>query len=212
MALGPFIMSFRKDKNAENTYQQVFDLTIFATSIIAISIIAAAPFLTLILTNYSFINVIYVIPLIAFASVFNLASDQFFISFSLCKKTIYVLYGFIISGILGLLINFLFMGKYGFIVSGVSQILSYLALCVFAFVLGRKIANLKIKLSKSIVIIAVLSLYIILIYFLNPYVVNGNYSFFIGVSILFGLSLVAIYLKQHKLKLKYFIKRFLKRK
>lgn len=212
MALGPFIMSFRKDENAENTYQQVFDLTIFAGCIVAVGIIAIAPFLTLILTNYSFIYVMYVIPLIAFASIFNLASNQFFISFSLCKKTIYVLYGFIIGGILGLLINFLFMGKYGFIVSGVSQTLSYLTMAIFAFALGRKIANLKIKLNKSAVILAVLSLYIILIYFLNPHVVNGNYYIFIGLSILFGISLFVIYLKQHKLNLKYIVKSIVKRK
>ncbi len=212
MALGPFIMSFRKDENAENTYQQVFDLTIFAGCIVAVGIIAIAPFLTLILTNYSFINVVYVIPLIALASAFNLASNQFFVSFSLCKKTIYILYGFIIGGILGLLINFLFMGNYGFIVSGISQIFSYLAMAVFSFVLGRKIANLKIKLNNSFFLISILILYIILIYFLNPYVVNGNYYFFVGVSILFGLILVTIYIKQHKLNLKYIVKSIVKRK
>jgi O-antigen/teichoic acid export membrane protein len=212
MALGPYVMSIRKEENAEDTYQQVFDLTMFVTSIIIVGIITVAPFLTLILTNYSFINVIYVVPLIAFASIFNLASNQFSISFNLCKKNIYILYGIIIAGVLGLLINFLFMGKCGFIVSGISQIFSYLAMAVFSFVLGRKIANLKIKLNNSFFLISILILYIILIYFLNPYVVNGNYYFFVGVSILFGLILVTIYIKQHKLNLKYIVKSIVKRK
>lgn len=212
MALGPYVMSIRKEENAEDTYQQVFDLTMFVTSIIIVGIITVAPFLTLILTNYSFINVIYVVPLIAFASIFNLASNQFSISFNLCKKNIYILYGIIIAGVLGLLINFLFMGKYGFIVSGISQIFSYLAMAIFLFILGKKIANLKIKLSKSVVILAVLSLYILLIYFLIPYVVNGNYFIFVGLSILFGISLFVIYLKQHKLNLKYIVKSIVKRK
>ncbi|MGI6478988.1 MAG: oligosaccharide flippase family protein [Salinivirgaceae bacterium] len=211
MAIGPYVMSIRKDNDAENTYQQVFDLTIFVTCIVIIGIIAIAPFLTLILTNYSYINVIYVVPLIAFASIFNLASNQFSISFNLCKKNIYILCGIVIAGILGLLINFIFMGKYGFVVSGISQIISYLAMSVFLFILGRKIANLKIKLNKSIIITAVLCLYILLIYFFNHLVVEGKYYPLISLSLVTCIIISTIFLRQHKLNLTIIIKNILKK-
>ncbi|MDY0315508.1 MAG: oligosaccharide flippase family protein [Bacteroidales bacterium] len=211
MALGPYIMSIRKEKDAESTYQQVFDLTIFAASIVVLGIIALAPFLTLILTNKSFINVIYVIPLIAFSSVLKLASNQFSISFNLCKKNIFILYGILIAGILGLAINFVFMRKYGFIISGVSQIISYLAMAIFLYFYGRKIANLKIKLKNSAVIVLLLGLFIFTIYFINSYIILGNYYYLLILSFLFGIAILTTYFMQHKLNLRQIVMGLLKR-
>jgi O-antigen/teichoic acid export membrane protein len=202
MAVGPYVMSIRKESDAEKSYQQIFELTIFATALVIVGIVAVSPLLTLLLADATYINVIYVIPLMAFASIFSLAGNQFCISFSLIKKNIYILYGVMIAGIIGFFINTLFMHQYGFIVSGISQILSYAAMATFLYFFGRKVADLKIKLRNSFLLATILLLYIFVAYFLGARVADGDYFWFFSISILTGVLLTIIYLQQQKLKIR----------
>jgi O-antigen/teichoic acid export membrane protein len=207
MAIGPFVMSIHKDKDADNTYQQVFDLSIFASTVIVICVVVATPFLSKILTNETFNEVIILVPIMAFANVISLAANQFSICFNLVKKNIYILYATVIAGVLGILINYLYMSEFGFVVSGISQLVSYLAMAAFLFFTGRKIANQKLQLKNSLIILIPFTFFIVWVYFFNVTIINGTYLplLLIGISCIVVLTM--IYLKTQKISFKSLLKR-----
>lgn len=199
MALGPYVMSIRKDSDADQSYQKIFDLSMYASSLVLIGIILISPFLTILLTDETYMNVIYVVPLMGLANVIALAANQFCVGFSLVKKTTYVLYGFIISGGLSIMINWLFMQYFGFVVSGYSQIFAYLAMTIFLFFTGRKVANLNINVTNSLILIGIVTLYITGLQFINPFIIKGNYDIMVLSGFLCLILISFVYFKQQKL-------------
>jgi len=97
----------------------------------------------------------------------------------------------------------------GFVVSGYSQILSYVAMAVFLFFMGRKVANQKLKLNNSLIITSIVLLYIASLYFINPLVENGKYILFITLSMLVFIVISVIYIKQQKINPIVILKSFL---
>jgi O-antigen/teichoic acid export membrane protein len=206
MAVGPFVMSIHKDADADKTYQQVFDLSIFAAASVVVLMIGATPILTLILTDSSFLTVIYVVPLMAMASIFSLAANQFSISFNLVKKNTIILYATVVAGIVGVLINYLFMRKWGFITSGFSQLASYLIMGTILFIVGRKIANLKIKLLNSFYILFITSVFVGIAYSKVNSILAGNHQFLIVTSLITTILMSFIYIKTQKINIRLLIK------
>ena len=175
MAMAPFIMSIKKDNDAEQTYQQVFDLSVFSGLVVLVGIVTGTPILLGLIGDTEYLEVIKVIPLIAFASVLSLVVNQFSISFSLKKKNPFILIATITGGILVILTNILFMREYGFIVSGFSQLIASLAMAIILYLLGRKIADLKIRVGNSALFMLITALFIGLVYFDINSILNGNY-------------------------------------
>jgi len=200
MALGPYVMSIRKDKDANKSYQQIFELSVYAGAGVTIGLILLSPLLVYVLADFSYIKVIYVIPLMGIAKIISIASTQFSISFNLKKKNTFILYSVIIGGIIGVLTNYLLMSKYGFIISGYSQIASYICMAVFLFYCGKKYADLKIKLHNSLIIVLITFIYIVSLHYINPLLENQSYIIFVGVSCLTLLLISIIYLKQQKIR------------
>jgi O-antigen/teichoic acid export membrane protein len=199
MAVGPFVMSIHKDADADKTYQQVFDLSVFAATSVVVVVIGATPLLTLVLTNETFLTVIYVVPLMAMASIFSLAANQFTISFNLVKKNTIILYVTVFAGIIGILINYLFMEKYGFVVSGFSQLASYFIMGLLLFFIGRKVAKLKIKLLNSFYIIAITAIFVSITYAKSALVLSGDYYFLISLSAITLIFLAIVYFKTQRI-------------
>lgn len=210
MAVGPFVMSMHKESDADKTYQQVFDLSMYAAAVVVVMVVAATPLLTILLTNESFLPVIYVVPLMGLASIFSLAANQFSISFNLVNKNTYILYASVIAGGLSLLINFVFMEKLGFIVSGFSQIFSYLIMCAFLFFFGKKVTRQNLKLINVFWILLVTVPYIGLVYLDSDRILKGNYVVLISTGILTIAVMTIVYLRTQKLNLKMLFSRVFK--
>lgn len=201
MAIGPYVMSIRKDSDADKSYQQIFDITIFSTTMVVVGIVLISPFMTILLTDKTYIGAIYIVPLMAYANIFSLAATQFAISFSLIKKTLFILYSIIISVIVTFAVNMIFMGKFGVIVGGVAQIVAYMSMAVFLYYYGRKKAQLKIKLNKSLILLAIITLYIVVITFSNSHTAIGNYYMHIVISVVATIIIAATFLKQQNIAL-----------
>ncbi|MDG1429715.1 MAG: oligosaccharide flippase family protein [Crocinitomicaceae bacterium] len=191
MAIAPFIMSIKKDKNAEQTYQHVFDLSVFSGLIVLIAIVIGTPILLELIGNTEYLEVIKVVPLIAFASVLSLVVNQFSISFSLKKKNPYILIATITGGVFVILTNILFMRDYGYIVSGFSQVIASLLMVLILYIMGRKIADLSIRIGNSVLFILITGLFIGSVYVDIDSILNGNYFtlFFSGAICLMLLAL-----------------------
>jgi len=207
MAIGPFIMSIHKDKDAEDTYQQVFDLSIFASLVMVIALISATPLLTKILTNDGFQEVIFIVPLMAIASVISLAANQFSICFNLVKKNVYILYATVIAGIVGVIINYFFMSNYGYLVSGISQFISYMTMAIFLFFTGKKVANQNLKLKNSLILFIPFLIYLPFIYLNSSSLMVNNNLLLIGTGAITVLSLTLIYVKVQQLNIKALFKK-----
>ncbi len=199
MALGPYVMSIRKEDDAEKSYQQIFDLVIFTSSFVVVGVIMISPLLTVVLADITYIEVIYVIPLMAFSKILALSANQFSISFNLLKKNIYILYAVIIAGVSGIIINMFFMKDFGYIVSGYSQIVSYILMATFLYFVGKRVAKLQLKLRNSFIVVGLVVVYISILHFIIPIVEDGKYLLFIGVSLAFLTAIFTIYIKQQKL-------------
>jgi hypothetical protein len=132
MAIGPFTMSIRKDTDAEKSYQQIFDLTIFSSSIVIVGIVMLTPILTIILADRSYLNVLNIVPLMAFANIFALAASQFSIYFSLVKKQ-FTFYGVRYCRITGFVLNIIFMPLLGYLTVVSRKFLSYLFMAIFLY-------------------------------------------------------------------------------
>lgn len=204
MAIGPFVMSIRKDKDADQNYQQIFDLSIYISLLILIGLVCCTPFLIGILADDSYKRVLEIIPLLALANIISLIGNQFAISFSLVKKNIFILYATIIAGILGFGINYFLMPIYGYLISGYSQIISYIVMAVFLFFYGRRIANMNIKFKYSAAMLAISLLFVIAVYFFLDSIYAGNIFYMLVPGLIASITLSLIYiriLKLHGLKL-----------
>ena len=198
MAIAPFIMSIMKEKNAKHSYQQVFDLSVFSALIVLVGIIIGTPILTMILGDSALIPIIKVIPFIGLASIFSLIANQFMISFSLAKKNIYTIIPVVISGTLVVVINLFFMEEYGFVISGISQVTSGLVLAAILFILGKRITELSINLSRSALLILIMFAYIGLVYFDMDSILKGNFVLLIVGGVICTGILSAVYMITYK--------------
>tara|TARA_B110000908_G_C10224089_1_gene436943 strand:+ start:59 stop:1360 length:1302 start_codon:yes stop_codon:yes gene_type:complete len=198
MAIAPFIMSIMKEKNAKHSYQQVFDLSVFSALIVLVGIIIGTPILTMILGDSALVPIIKVIPFIGLASIFSLIANQFMISFSLAKKNIYTIIPVVISGTLVVVINLFFMEEYGFVISGISQVTSGLVLAAILFILGKRITELSINLSRSALLIMIMFAYIGLVYFDMDSILKGNFVLLIVGGVICTGILSAVYMITYK--------------
>lgn len=202
MAIGPFVMSIRKDNDADKSYQSIFNLSVFASLGVMVALIASTPWLVPLIADKSYIRVIEVIPLIALANVLSLIANQFAISFSLIKKNVYILYATLIAGTCGFFVNYLFMKTGGFIVSGYSQIASYFLMATFLFIVGRRVANNKLNLSVGAQLISVATIFILFVYYNLTEIYSGGKFVLIFGSGLTIILLSLIYLNSIKFKIK----------
>ena len=111
------------------------------------------------------------------------------------------MYVTVIAGIIGVLINYLFMGKYGFVVSGFSQLASYSTMGLLLFFIGKKVAKLKIKLLNSFYIIAITAIFVSITYVKSALVLAGDYYFLISLSAITLIFLAIVYFKTQRINL-----------
>ncbi|GAB5418339.1 MAG: hypothetical protein Crog4KO_15570 [Crocinitomicaceae bacterium] len=203
MAIGPFVMSIRKDEDAQKNYQQVFDLSIFSAFGTLVTILVFSPYLIQLLSKpelfKDFLQTLRVFPLIGLANVLSLASNQFAISFSLNKKNIYILYATIFGSGVAFFMNLYLMNDYGFIVAGISQVTSFTLMGIILYLLGVRIAKLKMKLGMLFVMLTLVVGYIIFIHLTIDSILALNFTPMILVGVAVGIALIITYLAFQKL-------------
>lgn len=199
-ALGPYIMSIRNQKNANNQYQQILELTVFIAAIVSIGVVGSSPIVVGFFFDTSYREVLYVMPFMAFATVIYLMANQFSVGFSLVKKTGLIAIATLIASAMGVGINILFMKDYGYMVAGVSQIVSYASLAIILYFIGTKNEYISFKLFNSLLIVFLLAIFICtFITFLN---FNINEIYLLLFSILVAIGIVMLYIKQQNLDIK----------
>ena len=199
-AIGPFIMSVRKDTDANEKFQGVFDLSTFIVIILALFIITFSPYIILFLSNESFIHAIYVLPLMALAGIIALVFNQICPSFSLVRKNNIIAVASISGTAVGLLINFIFMGRYGYVVSGISQVLSYTVMFLVLYIIGKRKKIIFIQVKNAMLLVFVAVAYITAFYASNYLWGYGNFIISFAISLFFLFLLLVIFLNQQGIR------------
>lgn len=194
MSIGPFIMSIRNDKDADESYQRIFDLSVYTGIGVFMLILFCAPYLIELLANETFLPAIKVIPLIALGSVISIMGNQFMISFALVKKNALILVATFIAGIIGAAINIAFMADHGFIISGISQIVAFIVMVGILYLIGRRKTDLKINLKAAAAMITVAVGVIAVIYLDMPNILKQNYECLWIATIVGAIVLTILYI------------------
>jgi len=108
-------------------------------------------------------------------------------------------------------VNYFFMHKGGIVVSGISQIMSYLVLGSILFILGRRIANLQIKLFNSSIILGILVVFILIVLKNSEAVFNGEYLLLFLSSMITIIVLSFVYLRLSNIQIGLILKNFMKK-
>jgi len=211
MAFGPYVMSIKNESTSKKSYQQIYDLVIFISCFVVVLIVFASPMLVMVLADISYLNVIYVVPMMALARIFSLAANQVSIGFNLAKKNIYIMTAIVISGAIAVLINYFFMGKYGFIVSGVSQLISYFVMLLYLFVKSKNKINFSYRIDRSLILVFLTIVYIGFFYWCIPNILNQNYILISTGSLLVIILIPMIYFFQQKINPLLIIRKIIKR-
>ncbi|MFT5858103.1 MAG: O-antigen/teichoic acid export membrane protein [Flavobacteriaceae bacterium] len=212
MSIGPFIMSIRKDKDADESYQRIFDLSVYSGFGVLMLILFCAPYLIEILSNETFLPAIRVIPLIAMGSVISIMANQFMISFALVKKNALILIATVAGGIVGATINILFMSNHGFIISGVAQIAAFTSMAIILFLLGKKKTNLNINLKAAISMMIVAGGVILVIYSDMEHILKQNYNLLWTATISGAILLTVVYLTLQKVSIRQLVRALQRKK
>jgi O-antigen/teichoic acid export membrane protein len=201
MALGPFIMDLNTHQSRQNTYQKIFDYSLFFTSVLSILLIIGADLLLYLLTNESFNRVLDILPLFCISQLFAVAINQVSIDFNLAKKNVHILGATLLGGIVGVVINYHFMSIYGMYAVACAQITAHMCVFVYLVAVGKHLIQLKIHLFHFAVFLVILSGFV---YLFSHLLFDNQFStpvsgYILGVVVI--LSLALYFWKSQKLKL-----------
>jgi O-antigen/teichoic acid export membrane protein len=199
MAIGPYIMSIRKTANADRTYQSIFDLSVYTGVAVSICIIAVTPLMTKILADSTYIPVLRIVPLIAFASILSLMSNQIAISFSLIKKNTFILLGVASGSLAGFGVNLYLMPRIGYVSAGVAQLASYAIMGTLLYSISLVKTNNKIKLNNSSIILLIGALFGMPCIAFYNYISKLHVLFLAPIGILFLTLVTTVYLRQQEI-------------
>ncbi len=198
-AIGPFIMAERNKSDASKSFQSVFELIIFIGCVVSIMTIGVSPLLINILANKSYMSVLYIMPILGFASIISMMYNQFCPAFTLVKRNNIIALASLSGSLVGVIINFMFMKKYGFITSGIAQLSSYLVMIIILYIIGKKLQIIKYELGKSLIIISVLFVFALIFLSLSKLIIESNIFIPIAFSAIFMIITTIIYFYQQNL-------------
>lgn len=198
LALGPFLHSIQQSSLLKNTYQHIFNLTLFASFLFLTSLVLVTPVICSVFSDKSILGIIYVLPLMGFANVMLIAVNQFSINYNIAIRNKILLWVTLFGGILGISINYFFMPIIGFISSGYAQALTYLIIFYLLYYIGKKQIKLEIKLGMITQVCIVFGLYTWYIIERAYLLFEKEYVEFIVVSLLTIFLITLLFYIQNK--------------
>lgn len=173
----PYLYKCLDEKRLKDIKDVTKPIIIFVAALSLITIIFA-PEIILIFAGRKFIDAIYVIPPIAisvfFIFIYSLYSNiEYFY-----QKTGFISIATLLSGVINLVLNYIFINLYGYYAAGYTTLFCYILLAIFHYYFYRKIIDRRVEKgfelydSKFIILISFLLVGIMLIMlFIYKYIV-----------------------------------------
>ena len=163
---GAWVPWFYQQMQFEN-FKQIREVSryyIALFSIIGIALLAFAPEMMLIMAPPAYYKAIYVIPPVILGIFLQFIYTLYVNIEFYNKKTLYIPVGTVISAVLNIILNLLFIPQYGYIVAAYTTLIGYASLLVFHFVLVKVVFKQNIFNTKDIFAYIVLFTVFVFIY------------------------------------------------
>lgn len=186
-------------------------LMICIPAVVGLSVLAKP--LIGILVGRQFFEGYKIVPLVALGSLFLGLQQNFQVGFSYYKKTGTITFAVAVSGLLNLLLNFIFVPKHGYIAAAASTLISYAFLLLLMIIFSYRFFAWKFPFKSLVTSICASAIMGILVYYIGnkltfPIAVNLILGICIGILIYFALLFL---LNEIEPREKEVIKRILKR-
>lgn len=159
------------DKDREIYFSDIINMSIKIFASIAILIIAIIPFIFKYLVSVSFSEAYLYIPILLSASLINVAASLYSGIYIALKKTKEVMNTSIVSAIINILINIIFIKIIGLYAACISTLISYLVIVIYRYFDLKKDINIKYNWTSIGIILGILILTIIT-YYINNLILN----------------------------------------
>lgn len=186
----------KMSQNDVKSIKKYSSLYVVGVLIYSIVIMLISPELIKILGTKEYSDSVYtVIPLVAggfFSFMYTLpATVEYYY-----EKTNYIMLGTVISGIINILLNLIFISKYGYIAAAYTTMVTYMIYFLLHYIIVRRIIQKNVFYSKIFIISSVI---IVLMNFISVYSINyAIFRWIIASIIVMSTFLVVIYI--YKLK------------
>lgn len=162
-AFGPFVMSIRHETDANQTYEEIFSLVIYASIFASVMLLTVSPFLVDILADETFYPTLDIIPLFALATIINTVMTQMCLGLNLTKKNIYIALATIVGALIGFIFNFYLQPVIGIKAAGYAQIIAFSVSGVIVHIYSQKFMPINYDLRWMMGILTVMTGCIVLL-------------------------------------------------
>lgn len=163
------------DKDSEEYFSNIFNVTIKLFVSLCLGIIAFMPFVfRFFITGISFADAYYQIPILLIATIFNISVSMLGSVYVAMKKTDEIAKTSFLAALINICVNLLLIRFIGLYAASISTLIAFSSMTLYRYRDVQKYK--KIKVEKKFVI----SSFIVGIYILSVYYMRNNYLYGIG--------------------------------
>ena len=155
-----------KDEDRESFFSEMFDTIISIFSTLCIGIIICLPICFNVLINNEFFEAYYNVPIYMIAFLFNIVIGFFGVIYIATQKTSEIAKTTIISALINIFVNILFINKIGLYAASISTFVGYLITMIYRILDSNKYIKIKYNIKRLLMII-ILIIISIFIYYIN---------------------------------------------
>jgi O-antigen/teichoic acid export membrane protein len=189
LASSPISINMWEKEGEEETKKFVSKTTrlflIICIPLVVILGVLSKPIVTL-MTGSEYINGYRIVPLVVSGAFFLGFQQRFGVAFSFYKKTKFIMFAIVGSGLLNLILNFLLIPRYGYMAAAVTTLISYIALFLLMVIFSRRFFVWKFPFKSLIKIIFSSTIMGAVVYFANTFM-NFNIIINLVLCTLFGI-------------------------
>lgn len=207
-AWNPYYFEYMNSKNYKQLDQdfiRIFKLTI----LVAFGVACFGKEIGLLLAKKEFSGSLYLIPIFTVGYIFSQLSFAFIRNFGYTKKTQYMTFTILFSGISNVVLNVFLIKSFGELGAAISFVLSYIIMTIIAWFINEYLVKLHSTPLKKLLF----PLFIVVPFYIILYYLIGIDSVFLGMIvklILFSILLISIFWVE-RLEIVLHVKNFLKR-
>jgi O-antigen/teichoic acid export membrane protein len=145
-----------------------------------------------IMTGEQYFEGYKIIPWVTLGVLFLGLQQRFQAGFLFYKRTSFITFAIVASGLLNLSLNFLFIPRYGYFAAAITTLVSYIFLLFLMIILSRRFFVWKFPFKSLVNVTCASAIMGIVVYFIGNRLVpstlmNLMFCFFLGISIYFVL-------------------------
>ena len=216
LASGPIIMHIWEKEGESKSREFLYKVTryylIFCVPAVVGLSALSKPIIN-IMTGEQYFEGYKIIPFVTVGVLFLRLQAVFQVAFLFYKKTSFVTFGIVASGLLNLFLNFLFIPKYGFFAAAITTLISYAFLLFLMIMLSRRLFVWKFPFRSLVKVTCTSVIMGIVVYFVGNNLTSSTFiNLVCGVSLGSLIYIVLLFLfREFQSKEKEAIKQVLKK-